>query len=94
MSEWVEERRLTWSNLMELCIRQHWYTSGSNDDYEKLCASLCGGRRDLSTDAIIEIAKDIAAHSVGGWEVADIAFEVAGVCHCIFFRGDSPDVPW
>lgn len=85
---------MNWSDLRDLCIEWGWYTSGSNEDYEKLRASLCGGRRDLSTDAIVEIAKDIAAYSVGGWEVADIAFEVAGVCHCIFFRGDSPDVPW
>ena len=89
MSEWVEERRLTWSNLMELCIRQHWYTSGSNDDYKKLYEMLEGGRRNLDTGDIIAIAEDIAVHSTGNWPLESIAFDVARVCDVFFRRVDE-----
>lgn len=84
MSEWIESRYLHWADLMDLCIRQHWYTCGSNEDYEKLRARLYDGKGDLGTDAIIAIAKDIAAHSVGNWTVEEIACEIVRICRIHF----------
>ncbi len=81
-----EIRRLSPSALRALCIRQEWYTRGSNDEYGHLLLDLAGSKPHLATNDIIAIAENIAAHSdlTDGLTVEVIAFEVARACTVTF----------
>lgn len=78
MNRYKEIRTLTAYNLRALCIRQNWYTVGDNAEYEHLLYDLADSKPHLTTQDIIEIAEDIAAHSdlQDGYDVAGIAWEV------------------
>ena len=78
MSNYKEIRPLTAHSLRALCIRQNWYTVGDNAEYEHLLYDLADSKPHLTTQDIIEIAEDIAAHSdlQDGYDVAGIAWEV------------------
>ena len=78
MNRYKEIRTLTAYNLRALCIRQNWYTRGDNAEYEHLLYDLADSKPNLTTQDIIEIAEDIAAHShlQDGYDVAGIAWEV------------------
>lgn len=78
MNRYKEIRTLTAYNLRALCIRQNWYTRGDNAEYEHLLYDLADNKPHLTTEDIIEIAEDIAAHSSlqDGYDVAGIAWEV------------------
>ena len=81
-----ETRRLSPSALRALCVRQDWYTRGDNDEYGHLLLDLAGSKPHLTTDDIIAIAEDIAAHSdlTDGWTIEAVAFEVARACTVTF----------
>ena len=85
-SAYRETRRLSPSALRALCIRQEWYTCGDNDEYGHLLLDLAGSKPHLSTDDIITIAEEIAAHSELQEEqtIEAIAFEVAHACTVTF----------
>ena len=78
MSNYKEIRPLTVDSLRSLCIRQNWYTGGNNAEYEHLLYDLADSKPHLTTQDIINIAEDIAAHSdlKDGYDVAGIAWEV------------------
>ena len=84
--KYKEIRTLTANNLRELCIRQNWYTCGDNAEYEHLLYDLAASKPHLTTEDIIEIAEDIAAHSnlQDGYDVAGIAWEVNRSCNVSF----------
>lgn len=81
-----ETRQLSPSALREKCIRQNWYTLGTNDEYGHLLLDLAGNKPNLMTDDIIAIAKNIAAHSELQEEqtIEAIAAEVARTCTVTF----------
>ena len=78
MKQYKEIRTLTAYSLHSLCIRQNWYTNGDNDEYEHLLYDLADSKPHLTTQDIIEIAADIAEHSVlrDGYDIEGIAWEV------------------
>ena len=86
MNAYKEIRRLSPSALRALCIRQEWYTRGNNDEYGHLLLDLAGSKPHLTTDDIIAIAEDIAAHSElqEGQTIEAVAFEVARACTVTF----------
>lgn len=86
MSSYKEIRTLTAYSLRALCIRQNWYTRGDNAEYEHLLYDLADSKLHLTTEDIIEIAEDIAAHSnlQDGYDVAGIAWEVNRACNVSF----------
>jgi hypothetical protein len=91
MSSYKEIRTLTAYNLRELCIRQNWYTCGDNAEYEHLLYDLAGGKPHLTTEDIIEIAEDIAAHSAPSdfrecFDIGGIAWEVNRACNVSFME--------
>lgn len=88
MNRYKEIRTLTAYNLRALCIRQNWYTRGDNAEYEHLLYDLADSKPHLTTQDIIEIAEDIAAHShlQDGYDVAGIAWEVNRACNVSFER--------
>lgn len=83
-----EIRTLSASNLRALCIRKDWYTRGSNDEYEHLLLDLAERKKNLTTDDIILIAEDIAAHSniSDDYDIECIAWEVNRSCNVSFQR--------
>lgn len=90
MKKYKEFRWVSPESLRALCIRMGWYTKGSSKEYEHLLFELAGGKGSLSTDDIVEIAEDIAAHSdLDDVEpesdvVASIAYEVAAASTTLF----------
>lgn len=86
MNSYKEIRTLSAMNLRALCIRQNWYTGGDNAEYEHLLYDLAAGKANLTTENIIEIAEDIAAHSdlSDGYDIEGIAWEVNRACNVSF----------
>ena len=66
-----EVRRLHSSDLRALCIREDWYTGGTNEEYANLMDMT--NKDNITTDDIVEIATDIIEHS----ETAKANFEKA-----------------
>ena len=66
-----EVRRLTSTDLRALCIREDWYTGGTNEEYYNLMQMT--EKENITTDDIVEIATDIIEHS----ETAKAKFERA-----------------
>jgi len=86
MSNYTEIRHLFAHSLRALCIRQNWYTGGDNAEYEHLLYDLADSKPHLTTEDIIEIAEDIAAHSTlrDGYDIEGIAWEVNRACNVSF----------
>ena len=85
----ASERRLIYSeNLRSLCITRNWYTRGTCEEYEKLFAMLDDAgkpdQKNLSTQDIVNIARNIKDHSATDYEIADICFELAEISHTFF----------
>ena len=91
MKRYKEIRRISADNLRNLCIQMRWYTRGNCAEYDHLLIDLAENKENLSTEDIIEIAEDIAAHSnlddvcPEDDIVASIAYEVASIS-TTFFR--------
>ena len=66
-----EIRKLHTSDLRALCIREDWYTGGTNEEYANLMNMTF--KDNITTDDIVEIATDIIEHS----ETAKQKFERA-----------------
>lgn len=56
-----EVRRLHSTDLRALCIRENWYTGGTNEEYANLMEMT--KKDNITTDDIVEIATDIIEHS-------------------------------
>ena len=56
-----EVRILHSTDLRALCIREAWYTGGTNEEYYKLFEM--ADKDNITTDDIVEIATDIIEHS-------------------------------
>lgn len=95
MTNYKEIRRLSACNLRALCISMNWYTRGNNEQYEHLLLDLAERKENLTTDDIIEIAEDIAAHSnlddvcPEDDIIASIAYELASIATTCFLRVDE-----
>lgn len=57
-----ERRTISADKIIGICIRQEWYTMGTNEEYEQML-STASGKENLMTDDIVEIATDILEHS-------------------------------
>lgn len=82
-TQYEEFRTISASRMRSLCIEWNWYTCGTNEEYEHLLLDLCEAKQNLTTEDIIEIAKDIMEHSdpneMEEQTIASIAFEVARI---------------
>ena len=56
-----EIRKLYSTDLRSLCIRENWYTGGTNEEYARLMDMTM--KDNITTDDIVEIATDIIEHS-------------------------------
>ena len=76
---------------VQTCALPIWYTGGDNAEYEHLLYDLAGGKPHLTTEDIIEIAEDIAAHSAPSdfrecFDIGGIAWEVNRACNVSFME--------
>ena len=81
-----EVRRISAEDLQRLCIEKRWYTCGSGKEYMHLLCDLADDKENITTDDIVEIAKDIMEHScmTDGEEITSVCFEVARVAVTFF----------
>lgn len=86
--KFTEIRTIGASDIRKLCIKNDWYTRGTNTQYEHLLYDLGEWKDNLTTEDIVEIAEDIIAHSKieadGRTEaevIESVAFEIMRVCN-------------
>jgi len=59
-----EVRLLAPFKLRSLCIKQNWYTKGTNPEYDHLLRDLThNGKEHMTTEDIEAVARDIMEHS-------------------------------
>lgn len=79
-----EIRSMPSTSLRSLCIKNHWYTCGNNEEYSRLFDRLtdcCGYPENLTTEKLTEIAVDIWEHSeITGYTIETVLFELARNC--------------
>ena len=54
--KFTEIRTIGASDIRKLCIKNDWYTRGTNDQYRHLQLDLCEWKDNLTTEDIVEIA--------------------------------------
>jgi hypothetical protein len=78
-----ETRRLYGENLRKLCIEHNWFTNGTNEDYARVL-KMANDCEDLKTENIVNLSQLIKFYSETEYEVKNICFEIARICHSIF----------
>lgn len=87
MKHYKEIRIMYYDDLRSVCIRNDYYTRGTNAEYEALFGKLrdgCCNLRNITTELLAEIATDIKAHSDTEDEITDIMYNLARVCISCF----------
>lgn len=93
MSKYIERRTISAYSLRKLCVRNEWFTRGTNEEYErlfKLCS--CGN---ITVDILGQMADMIEKHSElpADVHVEDIMFDLNAVANvtfqCVARRGDD-----
>lgn len=86
--KFTETRTLSSSKLRSICIKNNWYTLGTNEEYGRLFDRLtdcCGCPENLTTDKLVEIAEDILEHSeITEYTIESVLFELARGCYTYF----------
>lgn len=86
--KFTETRTLDASKLRSLCIKNNWYTRGTNAEYSRLFDRLtdcCGCPKHLTTEKLVEIAEDIWEHSkITDYTIETVLFELARACYTYF----------
>ena len=79
-----KERRVLYaSDLRELCIKNRWYTRGTNEDYNNLFDSI--RKKEITSDMIADIAFDIFQHSnLQEESFSFVMFEIGRICTTLF----------
>jgi hypothetical protein len=78
-----EVRKINHEDLMQLCISQSWYTKGSKEQFENLL-DYADSIKNVTTENIIHIAKNILEHSNQGSPLELYCYAVAKICHSFF----------
>lgn len=58
-----EVRTISANRLRKLCIDHDWYTRGDNEEYRHLLDDMAGDKENITTEDIVEIARDIIEHT-------------------------------
>ena len=84
----TETRTMSHSKLRALCIKNNWYTRGTNREYNALFDKLsdcCGYPENLTTEKLVEIAVDIWEHSdITDYTIETGLYELARNCRHYF----------
>ena len=85
-----ETRTLYASDLRTLCIRENWFTLGDTEAYERMMTrTFC---KNLTTEIIEDIARDILGHSDTDMDLPEIMYAVAAISHTTFEEDDEAPV--
>ena len=88
MMKFTETRHLDACKLRSLCIKNDWYTRGTNEEYGRLFDRLhdcCGCPENMTTEKLVEIAEDIWDHSeITDYTIETVLFELARTCYTYF----------
>lgn len=86
---YTETRSMDAGTLRDICIRNNWYTRGTNADYNRLFDRLYDDAEDplhLTTEKLAEIAQDILDHSnITDYTITTVMVELAQNC-IVWFR--------
>ena len=83
--KFIERRLIFVDDLKNLCMAKKWYTLGDQECFEKML-NKCK-KSNITTEDIIEIAKDIHVYSyLSGMEFTDLCYEIAEIAHSYFER--------
>ena len=79
-----EIRKIEPHALRKLCIKNDWYTNGTNEEYAKLFDMI--KKDNITTDDIVEIASDIYEHSsnIEFDEFTDVMYQIAEISYTFF----------
>lgn len=77
-----EIRRLPMQELIKLCKINKWFTLGNNDQYDTMLQ--ISDSKNITTNDIVNIAKQIKQYSDTDYEIASICFNVAKICYSLF----------
>jgi len=80
----TEKRILPMDRLRSLCVDKQWYTRGTNADYAYIL-QYAENLKDVKTENIVHIAKDILDHSDTDYPIDAVCFEIAMVCYSHFY---------
>lgn len=85
---YIETRTLSADDLRALCIRNNWYTRGTNAEYEALFDSLYdedGCNLNLTTEKLAEIAENIMEHSrIQEYTITTVMYALNRACTVLF----------
>ena len=82
-----EIRLLSPYSLRGLCIRNNWYTAGTNDEYNHLLCDLTrDGKAHMTTDDLRKVAEDIMKHShlPKDYDLFSVMYDVCDVTITVF----------
>ena len=82
-----ETRTLSATDLRSLCIREGWYTRGTNKEYTNLLTEMIKyGTGHLNTDDLVAIGQDIITHSLIDPQMGltDIMWYINQACRTVF----------
>lgn len=85
----IEKRTLSMYRLRNLCVRNNWYTRGTNEDYDRLLSSVHNDKYEaveMTTEKLAELAEDIMRHSdmSADYDICCVMFELAEACVTCF----------
>lgn len=82
-----EIRRCNAEKLIRLCVRENWYTCGSNEEYNAMLDKV-RNTENFTADDVVEIASDIVEHSEGIYagDIENVMFKISNVACDIFYE--------
>ena len=86
-----ERRTLSMMALRQVCVVNEWYTKGTNEEYGKLLRT-ADALKNVTTEHIVGIAKDILEHSEIDEDLQDIAsicYVIAEACTTLFYEVEN-----
>lgn len=88
MTKYIETRILGMRELRSVCVKNDWYTCGTNEEYASLFSKLhdeYGCPVNMTTEKLAEIAVDIMEHSeITDYTITTVMWELARVCNTCF----------
>lgn len=80
-----EYRRISRNALRSLCIKQDWYTRGTNEQYSEIL-DYASSKSNLSTRNLVHIAQDIIAHSEmhQDYTIESVLYKLCAATYTVF----------
>lgn len=86
-----EVRKLFADDLINLCVRNRWYTCGYNTVHYHFLYEFAERKENITTGDIVELAQDIMKSSDTDLELTSICYEIAKTCKTFFVEAVAAD---